>query len=350
MPFLLYGATGYTGRLIARLAADRGHRPVLAGRTPETVAALAAELGLEHVAVGLDEPAALDRALDGVPLVLHAAGPFSRTAAPMVEACLRTGTHYLDITGEIAVFEALAARAREAARAGVVVLPGVGFDVVPTDCLAMHLHRRLPSATRLRLAIRALSSASHGTAQTAVENAGAGGAARVAGRIVRVPAAHDQVTATFSDGATRVCTAIPWGDVSTAFHSTGIPNVTTYAALPPGAVRAMKASRWLGPVLRAAPVQALLRGAVRRRVAGPDAEARAAGRSFVWGEATDGAGGRAVARWAGPEGYAFTADAALRAAHAVLDGRAAAGFQTPSLAFGPDFALEMDGATREDVV
>ena len=150
-------------------------------------------------------------------------------------------------------------------------------------------------------------------------------------------------------GSTRTCTAIPWGDVSTAYHTTGIPNVTTYAALPSGAVAAMKASRWLGPVLRTAPAQVLLRRIVDARVSGPDADARARGRSFVWGEATDGEGGRVAARWTGPEGYAFTADAALRATLGVLGGAVAPGFQTPGLAFGPGFALEIEGTSREDL-
>ena len=348
MPFLLYGATGYTGRLIADLAVARGLRPTLAGRSADTLVAVAHSTGLDHVAVGLDDPAALDRALADHPLVLHAAGPFSRTSAPMVEACLRTRTHYLDVTGEIAVFEALAARDAEAKAAGITVLPGTGFDVVPTDCLALHLKTRLPTATTLKLAIRALSSASHGTAQTAVENLGAGGAMRRDGRIVSVPAAHDTVEATFADGKTRPCVAIPWGDVSTAFHSTGIPTITTYAAFPPSTVRVMKASRVLGPVLQSSPVQSLLRALVARTVTGPTEADRQRGASHVWGEATDDAGRQAVATWAGPEGYAFTADAALRSALAVLDGRTEAGFQTPSSAFGADFALEMDGTRRED--
>ncbi len=350
MPFLLYGATGYTGGLIADLAVSRGVRPTLAGRNADKLAALAQTTGLDTVAVSLDDAAGLDRALASHPLVLHAAGPFSRTSAPMVEACLRTGTHYLDVTGEIEVFEALAGRGHAATEAGITVLPGVGFDVVPTDCLAAHLRERLPSATELKLAIRALSSASHGTAQTAVENLGAGGAMRRDGRIVTVPAAHDTVEATFGDGKTRRCVAIPWGDVSTAYHSTGIPTITTYAAFPESTARVMKASRALGPVLQSAPVQALLRGLVSWRVSGPSEAERERGASYVWGQATDAAGGRAVATWAGPEGYAFTADAALRSALAVLDGRTSPGFQTPSTAFGADFALEMDGTSRQDVV
>ena len=349
MPFLLYGAYGYTGRLIAALAVERGHRPVLAGRDAGQLAAVAGETGLDSVVVGLDDPVALDRALADVPLVLHAAGPFSQTSAPMVQACLRTRTHYLDVTGEIAVFEALAARDDDARQRGITVLPGVGFDVVPTDCLAAHVATQLPGATRLQIAIRALSSASHGTAQTAVEQMGTGGAARVAGRIVDVPAAHHQIAVDFGDGRPRTCTAIPWGDVSTAFHSTGIPNVTTYAALPETAVRVMKASRYLGPVLRSSPVQSLLRAAVSRAVSGPSDADRQRGRSFAWAQVTDGAGGQATAVWSGPEGYALTADAALRSALAVLEGRAEVGFQTPSLAFGPDFALEPEGTERRDL-
>ena len=224
----------------------------------------------------------------------------------------------------------------------------MGFDVVPTDCLAAHLKERLPTATELKLAFRTLSSASHGTAQTAVENLGEGGAMRRNSRVVRVPMAHDTVEAAFSDGETRTCIAIPWGDVSTAFHSTGIPTITTYAAFPASTVRLMKASRVLGPVLQSGTMQAMLRWLVARRAPGPTAADRQRGASYVWGEVTDDAGNGAVATWTGPEGYAFTADAALRAAIAVLDGRTQPGFQTPSSAFGADFALEMEGTSRED--
>ncbi|MEM6327879.1 MAG: saccharopine dehydrogenase, partial [Bacteroidota bacterium] len=151
------------------------------------------------------------------------------------------------------------------------------------------------------------------------------------------------------DGRERVCTAIPWGDVSTAYHSTGIPNVTTYTAMPPRAVRAMRASNRLGGLLQTRPAQAVLRAMVDRRITGPTEAERQRGRSLVWGEATDASGERVVSRWAGPEGYTVTADAALRAALAVLEGRTEPGFQTPSRAFGADFALELDGASREDV-
>jgi len=347
--FLLYGSYGYTGRLIAARALERGLRPVLAGRSEAPLKQQAAELGLPWRAVALDDPAALDAALADVPVVLHAAGPFVRTARPMAEACLRTGTHYLDITGELAVFESLAARDAEAKAAGVMLLPGVGFDVVPTDSLAAHLKRRLPGATRLALAFQPVGGGlSHGTATTMVENLAAGGAVRRGGRIVPVPAAYRTRRVDFGRGPVEV-TTIPWGDVSTAFHSTGIPDVEVYTRVPAPARRMMVASRYLGWLLGSGPVQRVLKGRIDAASPGPTDEQRARGRSLLWGEAEDAAGGRAAARMQAPEGYTLTAVTAVGAVEEVLAGRARAGFHTPSRAFGPDWILGFDGVTREDL-
>ena len=181
--FLIYGANGYTGSLIARAAAARGHQPILAGRNAEPLATLARELGLEHRIFALDSPDAVAEGIRGVGMVLHCAGPFAHTSKPMADACLRTGVHYLDITGEVGVFEALAARDQEAKAAQVMLLPGVGFDVVPSDCLAAHLKRRLPSANRLALGFQTFGSVSRGTATTMVENIARGGVVRQDGRL-----------------------------------------------------------------------------------------------------------------------------------------------------------------------
>jgi short subunit dehydrogenase-like uncharacterized protein len=345
---LIYGANGYTGELVARRAVERGLRPTLAGRNAGAVAALAASLGLPYLAIGLDDPAGLDRALRGRAAVLHCAGPFSRTSRPMAEACLRTRAHYLDITGEIAVFEALQRRDAAARAAGVMLLPGVGFDVVPSDCLAAHLKRRLPTATRLALAFRGLGGVSRGTAATALEGAHKGGAVRRDGKIVPVPAAHATRRVDFGRGPVEVV-AIPWGDVSTAYHSTAIPNIEVYTTMTPAAVALMRLSRYVAPVLAAGPVQALLRGLVRRQPPGPSPEQRARGLSLLWGEALDDQGRRAVSRLRGPEGYTLTAATAVLIAEKVLAGQARPGFQTPSLAFGPDLVLEIDGVAREDL-
>ncbi|MBM4073358.1 MAG: hypothetical protein FJ271_31215, partial [Planctomycetes bacterium] len=227
---MIYGANGYTGSLIAREAARRGQAPILAGRNAAAVSALATELGLEQRIVGLDVPQAIDDACRGVRVVLNCAGPFSRTALALAEACLRMATHYLDITGEIDVFEALAGRDAAAAAQGVLLLPGVGFDVVPTDCLAAHLKRRLPTATRLRLGFQSTGGRlSRGTATTMVEGLGARGVVRQDGVLMSVPLAWKTRVIDFGIGPVKAIT-IPWGDVSTAYHSTGIPDIEVYLA------------------------------------------------------------------------------------------------------------------------
>jgi short subunit dehydrogenase-like uncharacterized protein len=346
--FLLYGSYGYTGRLIAERAREAGLVPLLAGRDAAALAAQSAETGFPHRALALDDATALDAALRETRVVLHAAGPFSRTSRPMVDACLRTGAHYLDITGEIAVFEAIAARDAEARAAGVMLMPGAGFDVVPSDCLAAHLARRLPSAKRLTLAFQGIGGISRGTMTTMMENVAQGGAVRRGGRITRVPAAFRTRRVDFGRGEVSV-TTIPWGDVSTAYHSTGIPDVEVYTRVGAGARRGMVASRHLGWLLGFAPVQRMLMRRIRSGPAGPTPEQRARGASLLWGEVSDDAGRRAAARMRTPEGYTLTAMTSVEAVRRVLAGDAPAGFRTPSRAYGADWILEFDGVERVDV-
>jgi short subunit dehydrogenase-like uncharacterized protein len=347
-PLLIYGVTGYTGRLMLDEALARGHKPIISGRSPDAVRAVAAAHGLEARPARLDDPAAMRAALDGVGVVLHCAGPFMHTAGPMLDACLTAGAHYLDITGEISVFEAMAAAHQRGVDAGITILPGVGFDVVPTDCLAAHLKRRLPTATALELAFTGGTGPSHGTAATVIEGLGQGGAVRQGGRITRVPTAWRTREVPFADKP-RLCVSIPWGDVSTAYHSTGIPDITTFMAATPKSVRSMRWSRYLEPVLRWGPLKRLMLRQLKSRPAGPSAELLERARAQVWGEARDSAGSTVQARLTAPTGYKLTALAGVRAAERVLAGGIATGFLTPSRAFGADFILDIPGTTREDL-
>lgn len=345
--FLLYGSYGYTGRLIAQRALEVGLRPVLAGRDEAALARQARELGLACRAFPLDDPAAVAAALEPHAAVLHAAGPFSGTWRPMVEGCLLTGTHYLDITGEIEVFEAIAALDARARAAEVMLLPGAGFDVVPTDCLAAHLARRLPTAARLALAFQSGGGVSRGTARTMVENLGRGGAVRRKGRIVPVPAAWKTRRIDFGSGEVSA-TTIPWGDVSTAYRSTGIPEIEVYTRMGRTARRALVASRHLGWLLGSDAVQSFLLRRVSAREPGPDARAREEAESLLWGEVADEAGRRAVSRMRTPEGYTLTAMTAVELVRrALADPRP--GAQTPALAYGPDWILDLPGVRREDL-
>jgi short subunit dehydrogenase-like uncharacterized protein len=347
---VIYGSYGYTGTLIAEAAVERGLDPTLAGRERRSVESQAARLDCAFEVVGLDEPKVLDMLLAEATAVLHCAGPFSRTADAMVEACLRTDTHYLDITGEIGVFEAIHERDGVAEQSGVMLLPGVGFDVVPTDCLAAHLSERLPDADTLELAFRADNGVSRGTAKTMLEHIDSGGAIRRDGTIQQVAVGHASRTVDFGWGVdAQHATAIPWGDVATAYYTTGIPNVTTFMAMPERAARIQRLAGVVSPVLGLNPVKRALQWYVEQTTDGPDAEARANGESRVWGEVRNGEGERAVARLRGPHTYALTVETALGIAERVLAGDVETGFQTPAGAYGPDLILDVDGVEREDV-
>jgi len=343
-PFLLYGANGYTGTLIAEECARRGTSVILAGRSEASIRPLAERLGLPYRVFSLGTGAEVARELEGVGAVLLAAGPFSQTSAPVVDACLRTGTHYLDITGEIAVFEAVHARGAEAREAGSVLLPGAGFDVVPSDCLAASLAEQLPGATHLALAFHAVGSPSRGTMKTMLEGLPQGGAARRDGRIVEVPAAWKQRTIPFHDKP-RSAMTFPWGDVSTAYYSTGIPNIEVYLALPKRLVSAARLSRPLAPLLGTKPVQRFLARRIDSRPPGPSPRERETGRSELWGRVEAPDGRSAEATLTTIEGYTLTMLTAIDTARRLLAGEATPGAHTPATAFGADFITRFEGCT-----
>ena len=345
--FLIYGANGYTGELIVRYAVERGMKPILAGRNRAKIEALAKQFEMPFRVFSLEDVEKTDAALKEVEFVLHCAGPFSITSAPMVEACLRTRRHYLDITGEIAVFEAMARRDEKAKDAGIMIMPGVGFDVVPSDCLALHLKNQLPIATHLTLAFYGLGRISHGTQATMTMNVGKGGAIRKNGEITSVPAAWKTREIDFGE-VQKTGVTIPWGDVATAFYSTNIPNIEVYTILPEQNLRLLKLSRYLGWLLATKPVQNYLQKQIPE--GGPNDAERTAGKTYLWGEATDSQGNKAESRLQCPEGYTTTALTALKIAEKILDGNFCIGFQTPAKCYGADLVMEIEGVSREDLL
>ena len=344
---MIYGANGYTGKMMVEEAVRRGLRPVLAGRNAEALQVLAAPHGLPVRAFALDNPQALRSGLNGIGMVLHCAGPFSATSAPMLEACLDVGAHYLDITGEIDVFAHCHAQDGRAKEKNIVVLPGSGFDVVPTDCMAAQLKRELPGADSLVLAFEAGGGPSPGTAKTSVEGLGGGGRARIGGQMTRVPLAWK--TRTFErDGEQRFAMTIPWGDVYTAYVSTGIPNVVVYMGVPPATASRLRRLRLLGPLLGLGPVQSWLKGQVAKRVRGPSEATRGKTGCVVWGEARDPQGRQISRRLRTPNGYEITVTASLGIVERLLGGeRPAGGYYTPSRLMGANYVLGLPGVTLD---
>ncbi|MEN8179139.1 MAG: saccharopine dehydrogenase NADP-binding domain-containing protein [Pseudomonadota bacterium] len=346
--FMIYGATGFVGSTITRLAVMRGLRPIIAGRNPEKLASLATELDLEYQSFNLDEPNAVDSALKNVVAVLNCAGPFIHTFKPIVESCLRQGTHYLDLTGEPPVYEALGGFDSQAIELDVMILPAVGFDVVPTDCLALHLKQRLPSATHLTLAFHTKGPAGlpPGTARTMIELIPYGNRIRQNGQLVTPPKGIKTRMIDFGEGPVQAI-RLTWGDVFTAHYSTGIANIEDYAVLPADLVRQIKATEYLRPLFSLPAVQRMLRKTIKP---GPTLQEREQTQVSVWGEVTDEQGRKVEARLHGPEaGVTWTSLSALAAIERVLGGDIQPGFQTPAKVYGADFVLACEGVTREDL-
>jgi len=344
--WLIYGANGFTGRLVAREAVRRGLTPILAGRNAQSVQALSGELGLECRIFALDQPAVVQDCIGDCRLVLHCAGPFSATSQPMIAACLAAGAHYLDISGEISVFANAHQQSDQARHADVVLIPGAGFDVVPSDCLAASLVQALPAATSLVLAFEAGGGPSPGTAKTSIEGLGKGGKVRQDGKITDVPLAYKSRQIPFAHGS-RTAVTIPWGDVYTAYVSTGIGNIEVYMSVSPGTVRSLRRIRWLQPLLGASVVQNFLKKRAGKAVKGPDEERRKSTGCQLWGEVRSSDGRSVSGTMTTPNGYDLTVTASLGIVEYLLSQSVEGGFYTPSLLMGPDYAASLPGVAMQ---
>lgn len=332
--WIIYGANGYTGELIAREAVKQGLTPILAGRNINNIQPLATELGLKAISFSLDSTTAITQAVEGNSLVLNCAGPFSATAEPMMKACIQVGAHYLDITGEIEVFELAQQLSEQAKTANVVLCPGVGFDVIPTDCVAAALKDAMPDATHLALGFDSRSGFSPGTAKTSVEGLAQGCKVRIDGKIKTVPLAYKVRRIDFGDGKKDAMT-IPWGDVSTAYHSTGIPNIEVYIPGSPRLIKQAKRANYIRPLLGLGFVQNIMKARIAKTVTGPNEEQRASLPTYVWGEARNAKGEIKTARIKTANGYSLTITGALTLAQHVLQTPPdTGGAYTPSLLMG----------------
>jgi short subunit dehydrogenase-like uncharacterized protein len=340
---MIYGATGYTGELIAREAVSRGLKPVLGGRTAAKLEQLAVSLGLQARIFELANAAAISNSVEGMRLVLHCAGPFSATAAPMMAACLAVRAHYLDITGEIGVFEHARTLDAAARAAGIVMCPGAGFDVIPTDCVAATLKAALPDATHLALGFDSRSGFSPGTAKTSVEGLAQGGKVRKDGHIISVPLAYKSRHIDFGDGE-KLAVTIPWGDVSTAYATTGIPNIEVYIPGSPALVAGLRRANRLKWLIGTDLAQRFIKRRIERTIKGPSAAERDAHPTFVWGEATNSRGDKRTARIKTANGYSLTVTGALAVAEHLLANDVPGGAYTPAKLVGPDLVTRLPGS------
>ncbi|MFN0202954.1 MAG: saccharopine dehydrogenase family protein [Bacteroidia bacterium] len=344
---LVYGAYGYTGAMICELLHQQGIKPMLAGRNPVALKEIADKYGFEHIAFDLNNKTAFEAALQNTKVFLHCAGPFIHTAKVAAELCIQTKTHYLDITGEWQVFEMLAGMSDAAQKAGVMLLPGVGFDVVPSDCLALFLKQQLPDANLLEIVLHNEGGRlSRGTKLTMGENLGEPTYYRKEGKLTEVGLA-EKIKAVSIGGKSFQAMNISWGDISTAWRSTQIPNIVTYVTAPSSMIKTAQKQKYIAWLLRIKWVK----NRFLRKTAENDKpmswEKRQQAASYIWASVQNAAGKTCTALLTMPDGYLLTADTAVMSAKKVLNGEFAAGFQTPAKVYGADFILSAKGVKRE---
>ncbi len=340
---IIYGSYGYTGRLIADECKSRNLNVLLSGRDHDKLKDHSQASGYPFETADLRDDTALREVLKKGNVVIHCGGPFQHTAKQMVTACLATSTHYTDITGEYPVFEMLAGYDALAKQSGILVMPGVGFDVVPSDCLALHLKNRLPSASHLQLAF-AMSKGglSRGTSRTMIEGLGYGGIIRQNGKLKQIALGDKVMEVDFGAFKTKAL-CIPWGDVATAWRSTGIPNIEVYSGQPDKLIAAARLSRWINGILRLRFIKNYLLKKTDKKPAGPDKEKRENGRSYLWGRVTDPEGNSKETRLETLSGYLLTAKTATMIAEKILTTEVRSGYYTPAQYFGEGLILEIEG-------
>lgn len=341
---LIYGANGYTGRLICNEVKSRNIDFIIAGRNRQEIGEMGDELDSPTKVFDLQDESLID--LSDVSLVLNCAGPFSKTAEPMIKACLDQRVHYLDITGEIEIFEYAHSMDQVAKRKGVILLPGTGFDVVPTDCLSLLLKKELPEANSLELAFYSKGGlGSQGTRKTSVEGLANGVFIREDGELTQIPLASETIELDFGleDDLERLCMAIPWGDVSTAYYTTGIPNIKVYMPIHPSRIKWMKVMRYFKPIISLGIVQKILKWRIEKGPKGPDEETLQEGKTYVWGKVTDPHGNEIEKRMITPNGYKLTVDASLKIVQKIIHGDYPNGFHTPAGLFRAELLSELNG-------
>ncbi|MHA2179878.1 MAG: saccharopine dehydrogenase family protein [Promethearchaeota archaeon] len=346
--WMLYGAYGYTGKLIAQEAKNRSHSPILAGRSKEKLLSVAEKLNMDYKILDLKNEDKLAESLKNIDLVFHAAGPYKYTSEPMVKACLKTGTNYVDITGEVQVFEQNFKYDKEAREKKIAIISGVGFDVVPTDCLAKYVSEKIANPILLDLGITAMSNPSPGTLKTMLEYFHTGQLVRRDGELTGLK--KDIIRKIQFSDKERVVRPVTWGDLATAYRTTHIPNITTYMPLPkkfPSLLQSLGVSA--KDFSENEESKKKVKDWVEKNIYGPDQVKRETYRCYLWAQVTNEKGENAQAWIETMESYQFTAVAGVRCVEKILNLKPI-GVLTPALAFGADFVLEIPKTTRIDSI
>jgi saccharopine dehydrogenase (NAD+, L-lysine-forming) len=344
---MIYGATGFTGMLIARAAVELGCDLVLAARDRDRLAAAARPFGLTARAFALDDSGETINALSDIDIVLNAAGPFAATSEPLIAACLAARTHYLDVTGELSVFVTAHRHDASARERGIMILPGVGFWIVASDCLAADVATLMPEAKYLRIGCSRSELFSRGSLRTIMSETRDQVIIRQASRLARIPVGHLEWQFDYGEGK-RTSIAVSLADVFTAYFTTAIPNIEGYFEANLSARTAGALAVGFTTAIGATRLRALVDVGLAAWPERPSMNARSAAKQVIVAEAEDGWRRSRRLRLVTRDGYSFTVEAAIIVLRRVISGDFVPGFQTPGKLFGSGFALSIPGTYRED--
>jgi len=310
---LIYGAAGYTGRLVCERAKELGLSFEIAGRAGHAIEALAKELEVPHRVFSVDDAAGWKAALQNTCCLMNVAGPFQNTAEYAMKACLENSVHYLDISAELPTYLLAESLDEEAKKAGIMLISGAGM-FVSYDALVLHTASRVKNPQKLSVAFRHYGGFSRGSVKSSRNIVDLGVLIREDGNLKQLTDPKTKVF-DFGDGEVE-CLPTPLGGIILSYKSTGIPNIEEYfqLKLPAAGMANLK------------DIEALPDG--------PNAEERAAGRTKLAAEVIGEDGAKAYSVVDAPSGYSLTPLSVVALADRVLHGEFKVGFQSPASAFG----------------
>lgn len=314
---LVYGAAGYMGQLFLKQARHANFDLVLGSRSK-------IDTNYPLRLFSLENHASIVENIKDVKLVINLAGPFKNTNKPLVEACIAKGTHYIDIAGEVAELETVFTYNEKAKEANVMLMPGAGFGVVPTDIAANMTKEKLPDATYLKIAYVTDGGASRGTLKTLLGDINKAGVILENGVYKKAMPASKSIELRTNNKEYRLVYN-PWrADLFTAKISTGILNIETYANFPNLIEKMMRGKLlWLRDFL--------LKRLINSLPTGPSEKQIKKGSTICYAEAGNSSGEKAKATVLGPEAYLFTAETLVRITQKIIDNHTSPGFQTPNI-------------------
>lgn len=324
---LVYGAYGYTGSMVAEHLVAMNQNIVISGRNPTKLETLRKNLNVSSIALSLESSEHLDTVLSRFDIVINCAGPFHRTAEPLMTAAIRTKTHYLDISAELDSYKIAEELCQEAMNSNVLLMPGCGGSVAMIGCLTAFAKTTLPEPISVKAALHVSGAMSKGSAVSASENLSPTLYIRKAGKLIE---GGNTSSRQFDFGFSVLdCFSVTLPDVMTLWRDTKASDISTYVHVSGNAFPA---------------------GDLNSLNEGPTQQERDSNRYHASVKLADTHGTKVTAVLETINGYSFTPLAAALAAKNVAEGKFEPGFRTTAELWGHEFILQIPSTNMKFIL